>query len=68
MLVMLNAMHESFREVDQLAMESLTSDDCPITFSFLELQRFGLGDELYIKMNSRGKPLSTFENFKAEFE
>lgn len=68
MLVMLNAMHESFREVDQLAMESLTSDDCPITFSFLELQRFGLGDELYIKMNSRGKPLSTFENFKAQFE
>ena len=28
----------------------------------------GLTDELYIKMNSRGKPLSPFEHFKAEFE
>lgn len=68
MLVMLNSMHESFCQVDQPVIESLTSDDCPITFSFLELERFGLSDELYIKMNSRGKPLSTFENFKAQFE
>lgn len=28
----------------------------------------GLTDELYIKMNSRGKPLTLFEHFKAEFE
>ena len=26
------------------------------------------GEELYIKMNSRGKPLTEFENFKARFE
>ncbi len=25
-------------------------------------------DELYITMNSRGKPLTAFENFKAIFE
>ncbi|WP_172200880.1 DUF262 domain-containing protein [Saccharibacillus qingshengii] len=68
MLVMLNSIHESFCEVDQPVLESLTSEDCPITFSFLELEHFGLSDELYIKMNSRGKPLSTFENFKAQFE
>ena len=28
----------------------------------------GLTDELYIKMNSRGKPLTQFEYFKAELE
>lgn len=28
----------------------------------------GLTDEIYIKMNSRGKPLTQFEHFKAEFE
>ena len=28
----------------------------------------GLTDELYIKMNSRGKPLTQFEHFKAYFE
>ncbi len=25
-------------------------------------------EDLYIKMNSRGKPLTEFENFKARFE
>ena len=28
----------------------------------------GLTDDLYIKMNSRGKPLTKFEHFKADFE
>lgn len=37
----------------------------PITFHFLDLERFGLTDDLYIKMNARGKPLTPFENFKA---
>jgi len=38
-----------------------------ITFSFLNLDNFQLTDELYIKMNARGKPLSDFENFKSKF-
>jgi hypothetical protein len=38
-----------------------------ITFSFLNLDDFQLTDELYIKMNARGKPLSQFENFKSHF-
>lgn len=37
----------------------------PVTFHFLDLERFGLTDDLYIKMNARGKPLTPFENFKA---
>ncbi|WP_425640656.1 GmrSD restriction endonuclease domain-containing protein [Marinomonas gallaica] len=39
-----------------------------ITFQFLNLHSFGLSDELYIKMNARGKPLTVFENFKAKLE
>ena len=40
----------------------------PITYHFLKIDEWGMGDNLYIKMNSRGKPLSDFENFKASFE
>jgi hypothetical protein len=39
-----------------------------ITFELLKLDEFKLTDELYVKMNARGKPLTEFENFKAEFE
>lgn len=37
----------------------------PIRFLLVELEKFGLSDDLYIKMNARGKPLTTFESFKA---
>jgi len=39
-----------------------------IEFEFLDLDEYSLGEDLYIKMNARGKQLSNFENFKAEFE
>lgn len=39
--------------------------DSPIRFLLVELEKFGLSDDLYIKMNARGKPLTPFENFKA---
>lgn len=40
-----------------------------ITFDYIDIKsdEFRLTDELYIKMNSRGKPLTDFENFKALF-
>ena len=44
------------------------SDLEKITFDTLLLNEFDLTDELYVKMNSSGKPLSNFENFKSEFE
>lgn len=44
----------------------LTCDNCPIIFYHLPLKDFGLSDDLYIKMNARGKQLTAFENFKAE--
>lgn len=44
----------------------LTSEDAPIVFYQLPLDHFGLSDDLYIKMNARGKQLTMFENFKAD--
>jgi len=40
-----------------------------ITFDYIDIKsdEFKLTDDLYIKMNSRGKPLTSFENFKAQF-
>lgn len=36
-----------------------------VTFYWLDLEEHQLTDELYLKMNARGKQLSKFENFKA---
>ena len=37
-----------------------------IAFYHLPMKDFGLSDDLYIKMNARGKQLTSFENFKAD--
>lgn len=66
MLVMLDAIQESFCTVDSL-WKKLTEEE-RIVFYFLPLSENGLSDELYIKMNSRGKKLTPFEHFKAEYE
>lgn len=39
-----------------------------IQFYSLSLDKFGLTDDLYIKMNSRGKKLTRFEIFKSDLE
>ena len=44
----------------------LTGDKCPIVFYYLPITDMGLTDDLYIKMNARGKQLSSFENLKAD--
>lgn len=66
MLVMLDAINDKFDSIENL-WELLTEDD-RIIFYYLPLSDNGLSDELYIKMNSRGKKLTAFEHFKAEFE
>lgn len=65
MLVMLDAIDERFKDVPDL-WDKLRNR--AITFYFLPIKDMGLTDELYIKMNSRGKPLTLFEHFKAELE
>lgn len=66
MLVMIDAINEKFKDTSNL-WDNLTNGQY-ISFYFLPISEMGLTDELYIKMNSRGKPLTDFEHFKAEFE
>lgn len=63
MLTMLDSIQQTFR--DKTEVWDKLND---ISFHYIELQNFGLSDDLYIKMNARGKPLTDFENFKAKFE
>ncbi len=65
MLTMLDTIDEKFSNTEGV-WKALSNN--AITFYFLPIKDMGLSDELYIKMNSRGKPLSRFENFKAELE
>jgi len=67
-LTMLEAIHKRFRRSDA-SFSRLVSETSPvITFQLLDLENFGLSDDLYIKMNARGKPLTVFETFKARYE
>ena len=68
MLTMLDAIHNKFKN-DADFFERLVDSERPvITFLFLNLQEFKLTDDLYIKMNARGKQLTHFENFKARLQ
>ena len=77
MLVMLDAIHErlaarqhGLRVRSGIGSRRRTTHDGDgaIWFLFLPVVDADLGEDLYIKMNSRGKPLTTFEVFKADFE
>lgn len=47
---------------------TLIGANCPIRFQWLDVENIGNGDDLYLKMNARGRQLSDFENLKAEIE
>lgn len=73
MLTVLDALHQTMEGTSpanfQVAYNRLTDQHNPaIRFHVLPMKANGLTDQLYIKMNSRGKPLTAFENFKAHFE
>jgi len=66
MLNMLEYIHVKFGGTEQNIFDQLISSENPIiTFHFLPLDQFKLSDELYIKMNARGKPITPFEQLKA---
>jgi hypothetical protein len=67
-LTMLDAIHARFRGKPGLYARLVDEKQPAITFHLLPLEDFGLSDDLYIKMNARGKPLTGFETFKARFE
>ncbi|WP_316818678.1 DUF262 domain-containing protein [Pedobacter nyackensis] len=69
MLNMLDAIHERFYPGSEGFYERLADQQRRvITFLFLDLDEHNLSDDLYIKMNARGVTLTSFENFKANFE
>lgn len=66
MLRMIDDIHQMFRDTSGL-WDRL--EQGVISFYFLPLKDMSMSaDELYVKMNSRGKPLTEFEHFKAEWE
>lgn len=66
MLVMIDTIQEMFN--DMYDVWNKLMEQQIISFYFLPIEKMGLTDDIYIKMNSRGKPLTQFEHFKAEFE
>ena len=64
---MLNTLDEIHKQLRDKTIEHYWSllEQGIITFYWLDLEEHQLTDELYLKMNARGKQLSKFENFKA---
>ena len=67
-LTMLDAIHQHFRASEACFSRLIDTEQPAITFQLLDLENFGLSDDLYIKMNGRGMPLTSFETFKARYE
>lgn len=73
MLVVLDALHQHYQgqasERLSTAWQRLTDPENPaIRFLLLPVAAQQLDNTLYVKMNSRGRPLTEFENFKADLE
>jgi len=62
-----DGIEQVFNNADYGSMWKSVTESCPIIFHHLDLVKLKLSDELYIKMNARGRFLSSFENFKADF-
>jgi hypothetical protein len=64
-LVMLDQIHTEFTKLSEFNFDIVVLDSLPFTFDFFDLDELNQSDELYIKMNERGKQLTDFEHFKA---
>lgn len=62
----LDRIQEVFADTDDM-WRKLTCEDDRISFDYLPMNDYKLSDELYIKMNSRGKFLTKYELFKSDF-
>ena len=67
MLVTLDAIAGLFSDKDAEELWGRLTDDAKpaIWFQLLPIEEMGAAEDLYIKMNSRGRPLTGFEAFKA---
>lgn len=67
MLIVLDEIQKQFlcKELNVEDVWRKLSTEEKVTFDFFDLDDFQLTDELYLKMNARGKKLTNFEKFKA---
>ena len=63
MINTLNSIHIKYEKLSDKS--NLSFDN--ISFQIFPMKNFKLSDDLYIKMNGRGKQLSSFDNFKADY-
>lgn len=68
MLVMLDALQREFADAGEFADRLLDTENSPVRFYFRDIRELNSSaEDLFIKMNARGKELTPFENFKALF-
>ncbi|WP_297206866.1 DUF262 domain-containing protein [uncultured Brachyspira sp.] len=73
MLNTMDVIHSQFKDFKDIGCifdDLIKNEDKLISFQFLDLEdkSMSLSDDIYIKMNSTGIPLTAFENFKAKLE
>lgn len=68
MLVMIDAIYDEMGTDWDMNMDMCRQNLNNITFNLLNLGQFGLSNELFIKMNARGKQLSDFDKVKSTLE
>ncbi|MEY8517652.1 DUF262 domain-containing protein [Lachnospiraceae bacterium 29-84] len=66
MLKTIDVIHDIFKDVDVIWDALVNRKN--VIFHLLILENFGLSDDLYIKMNARGRVLTPFENLKAQIQ
>ncbi len=70
MLVVLDEINKQATEIDvdfENAWLNITENNV-INFDYFDIQEEGFDEDLYVKMNARGKGLTDFENFRAWLE
>lgn len=68
MLVMIDSIYTEMGEDWKMDLSICRQNLEHITFNLLNLGEFGLSNELFIKMNARGKQLSDFDKLKSTLE
>lgn len=63
MLEMLSSIEQTFKP--DFDFSKIDVENLPFKFDFMDLDSLNQTDELYVKMNSRGKQLSDYEHFKS---
>ena len=69
MLVMIDSIHQKFKNSEGRSIWDCLTEGNIISFELLDMgnKGYNLTDQLYIKLNARGKQLTHFENFKSKF-